>query len=422
MSFPREAESKGGTFSSSFSRCSEQLPQAEQGKVRSVRIGLVLEYATLNGGEHSLLATVSALQSDESARTVPHQFAFLAPATGPLAEELRRRNWSHTPLSLRTDQGSRISTETWQRQLLDFIQHQQVDLLHANSLTMGRLLGEVAHALPVPTTAHLRDIMKLSRAAIQHLNRHQRLIAVSHATRAFHLAQGLIPAQTITLYNGVDLNLFQPRAKTGWLKQALGLPAEALLAVTIGQICLRKGQRVLADAAVLNRDHLPQLHYLIIGQRHSTKQESQEYEEAIPQTFQAAGIGEWLHRWDSRSDIAAILNEADLLIHPALQEPLGRVLLEAAASGTPIVATDVGGTSEILTHQHSAWLVPAHDPEALADGMRTLAENSHLCRQFGKAAFEDVAQRFNIRNTAGRLVDTWEEVFNAHAHRRGSDS
>ena len=141
------------------------------------------------------------------------------------------------------------------------------------------------------------------------------------------------------MYNGVDVERFRPRAATGKLKTQLALPENCFLSATIGQIGLRKGQDVLAEAAALAAARMPHAHFLLVGQRHSSKAESIDFERNVTRTFYQAGLRDRLHLLGYRDDIDRLMNEIDLLVHPAHQEPLGRVLLEAAASEVPIVAT-----------------------------------------------------------------------------------
>lgn len=367
-----------------------------------MNIGLLFEYTSLNGGECSMLAVLD--------RLIPQGLRVIAfaPQDGPLIERLNECCIAHVPMVWRTGDGSRRPPEVLGRELARQVEKRDLDLLHANSLAMGRILGVVASQVPCPTTAHLRDIMRLSRAAVADLNRHTRLFAVSRVTETFHVAQGVDADRIVTLYNGIDTDEFAPRPKTGWLHRELGLPADHLLAGTIGQICLRKGHNHLAQAAVLLKDRFPHLHFLVIGQRHSIHPETVQFDEQVTSTFADAGMADRLHRLGIRDDIPALLNELDLLIHPALQEPLGRVLLEAAGSGTPIVATNVGGTEEILEHNHSAWLVSPGSPASLAEGMTRLLMDASLCQKLATAARETILQRFGIESHSQRQQAAWE--------------
>jgi glycosyltransferase involved in cell wall biosynthesis len=115
-----------------------------------------------------------------------------------------------------------------------------------------------------------------------------------------------------------------------------------------------------------------------------------------------------LHCLGFRDDIPVLLNEIDLLVHTARQEPLGRVLLEAAACGRPIIATKVGGTPEILAHDASALLVPPDDPDALTAAMQQMLDDPDLRTRLGNEARRTVAEPFNLRQSAANLHAFWE--------------
>ncbi|MEX1095172.1 MAG: glycosyltransferase family 4 protein [Planctomycetales bacterium] len=387
-----------------------------------MRIALLFEFGTLLGGERSMLAAIDEI----TGRTF--EVLALAPPGGPLAVALRERGIEHVPFPFRDDTGKRLPLDDLRAELIALVARLRPDVLHANSLATGRLSGAVAPDLRCACVAHLRDISRHSAAALRDLAQNHLMLAVSRATRTFHIAQGLPADRIRVLYNGVDCETFQPRPPTGALRRELGLPADAFLILNVGQIGLRKGQDVLAAAAgnaeigvrnaesadesALPTPHsaLRPRHYLIVGERYSAKRESIEFERSIAHTFEAAGIGDRLHRLGYRDDVPRLMNEADLLVHAAHQEPLGRVLLEAAASGLPIVATDVGGTREILTDGESARLVPPGDPAALAQAIAELHADRALRAQFATAARQRILDRFTIQRSATALAAVWQEL------------
>lgn len=370
---------------------------------RRRKIALVFEFATLNGGERSMLAALDGLRDE-------FEFYAVAPDAGKLADELQARSIRLVPLQLTNVSGARLPRSETCRLLVDAIARCRPDVVHANSLAMGRLTGAVADRVKVPTVAHLRDILKLSRSAISDLNSNRLLLAVSQATQAFHVAQGLDADRVRVIHNGVDCRQFQPRHRSGSLHRELDLSEDCFLAATIGQIGLRKGHDILAAAAALLVDRAPNLHFVIVGERHSAKAESVDFEREVKTRFRDAGLASRVHWLGYRDDVPSLLDEVDLLIHPSHQEPLGRVLLEAAAAGTAIVATDVGGTAEILTDGESARLVPPADPIALADAVYALYGDADLRSRFAFAARQRVEEKFNIERTAPELAVVWREV------------
>jgi glycosyltransferase involved in cell wall biosynthesis len=288
--------------------------------------------------------------------------------------------------------------------LADVLRHRRPALLHANSLSMGRLSGPVAADVGLPSIAHLRDIIGLSAQAIGDLNCHRRLLAVSEATRDFHLSQGLDGEKTHVLYNGVDLDQFCPRPPTGYLHRELGLPADVQLVGNIGQLGLRKGQDVLLRAAGLIAERVPDSHFLIIGERNSDKDESRQFEQSLRDSACGALAGR-VHFLGRRSDVPLLLNELTLLVHTARQEPLGRVLLEAAAVGRAVVATDVGGTREIFpVESGAARLVTANDADGLASTLLEVLENRELRGGLAVAARRRAEEQFDVRQAADGLM------------------
>jgi len=366
------------------------------------KILLFFEYGTLNGGEFSLLAVLEALGSET------FEFVAAVPSTGRLTTRLGHLGIRTVPLRLRTPQGKKLSIAQVSSHLESLIKRISPDLVHANSLSMGRMLGRVAPQLSIPCTAHLRDIIRLSKAAVADLNQNTGLVAVSQATRAFHLEQGLQPHKLQVIHNGVDTSVFRPRRPTGTLRQDLGLSDRAILIANIGQICLRKGQTLLAQAAVSLAEAFPKAYYLFVGKRYSQKQESVAYEDEIKGVFRKGGIEHRLFSLGFRDDIPGLLNQIDLLVHTAHQEPLGRVLLEAAACGRAMVATEVGGTTEILTDRESALLVPPNNVDALAGAMRELLQDCALRHRLGRQARQQVIENFPLRTAAKRMRAFWE--------------
>ena len=248
----------------------------------------------------------------------------MAPPDSLLSAALIEWGVKVLPLVTIDAQGRRLAQTDVRQQIKSAIATVQPDLVHANSLAMGRLAGPVTAAARIPSIAHIRDIVGLSAQAITDLNEQTRLLAVSHATRDFHIAQGIAKETIFTLYNGVDLDRFSPRPAHGWLHAELGLAPHAVLLGTIGQIVLRKGHDVLAEAASLVAERMPDVHFVIVGNRYSQKLEAREHEAAVRRRFAEEALAGRGHFLEFRTDVPELLNELTLLVHPARQEPLGQ--------------------------------------------------------------------------------------------------
>lgn len=368
------------------------------------RVLVLCEYPTLNGGERSLLAAVPALA------TAGFEICVACPPMGPLSASAASAGAVAVDWDPSAQSGAN-SLDDRRRHLQGVLRRVKADLLHANSTSMSRLSGPVAQALRLTSLGHLREMVGLSAAAIADLHGHASLLAVSHATRTFHIAQGLEASRVQVLYNGVSLEEFRPRPATGWLHSQLGIPPGSPLVGTIGQLVQRKGVDLFLMAAGQLTGEYGSAHFIVAGERFSVKPEAAEYERHLHELANASGLKGRVHFLGNVESVPSLLAELTLLVHPARQEPLGRVLLEAAACGVPIVATHVGGTEEVFAGaDETALLTPPQDAGALAAGMQALLSDEPRRKKLGSAARLRVAEAFDIRLRAKDLADVYAEV------------
>jgi glycosyltransferase involved in cell wall biosynthesis len=366
-------------------------------------VAILCEYSTLSGGERSMLATLPGL------RDRGFQMTVFAPP-GPSSDAVQRLGVEHEPIGLTSLSGKRLELTDARGALRAALRRRPPDLLHANSLAMGRIAGPVARDLALPSLSHLRDIVGVSKTAACDLNCHARLLAVSNAARRFHLAQGIDADKTHILFNGVDLEQFRLRPSAGYLHRELSLPDDAVLVGSIGQISLRKGFDIFVGACEHLAPRFPAAHFLIAGTRFSAKDESIALDRALHDVAGGSLAGR-LHLLGERGDVDRLVNELTVLVHTSRQEPLGRVLLEAAASGLPIVATDVGGTAEIFPPESKgAILVPPDDAQSVATAVADLLSHGDLRRQLGAAARRRAETAFDIRDASAALTRHYDEV------------
>jgi len=110
-----------------------------------------------------------------------------------------------------------------------------------------------------------------------------------------------------------------------------------------------------------------------------------------------------------REDVPAIMRGIDLFVLTSHNEGLGMVLIEAMASGRPIVATDVGGVSDVVLDGVTGILVPSEEPDKIAAGIKKVLSSPELSERFGAAAKER-AQLFDIENTVKETINLYKEI------------
>jgi glycosyltransferase involved in cell wall biosynthesis len=119
------------------------------------------------------------------------------------------------------------------------------------------------------------------------------------------------------------------------------------------------------------------------------------------------GVVEW---WEHRDEMSQTLASATIVVLPSYREGLPKVLLEAAACGKPLIATDVPGCREIVTHGVNGLLVPARDSAALAVAIDRLLRDSSRRAVMGVAGREAVTRMFSVEKIAGQFVDLYREL------------
>lgn len=221
--------------------------------------------------------------------------------------------------------------------------------------------------LPCVVKVHGSDLNVLANYALRRrqiswaLRQASGVIAVSRALADKAVALGAVPATTEVIYNGVDHTLFAPGSREE-ARQRLGLSTDGSLLLYVGNLKTTKGCLDLIDAfpAVLQRHPQAQLTYVGSG---ACRAELQQRAAA--------------HACDGRVHLQGVVahdqlgdwfRAADVLCLPSYNEGVPNVVLEAMASGTPVVATRVGGIPEVVP-DYAGMLVPPRDVAVLADAL-----------------------------------------------------
>jgi glycosyltransferase involved in cell wall biosynthesis len=364
------------------------------------RVLVLGEFPECNGGENSLMAIVPALQSRG------WHFELLGPI-GMFAERMKSLGCFHLPIEWHRDGVSQPLDER-RRLLAASIEIASPNIVHANSLSMARVAGPVCLELGIPSVGYLRDIVGVSRQVARDVSSHTRLLAVSNATRQFHVRQGVAAEKTVVIYNGIAVTDSNDNIGDNI---GDGNSTSQFVIGGVGQIGLRKGWDRLVVAARLVAGQWPEARWVVAGTRHSAKAETVEWEREI-RRLSATDTVKDRFQWLGRvHDIDSFYRKLDLLVHPAQQEPLGRALLEAAAHGLPIIATDVGGTREIFPPaSHSAIICPADDARSLADAMLRVRDNRDAAAKMGQRAKERIESVFSVSRCAEQVDKVYRQL------------
>ena len=251
---------------------------------------------------------------------------------------------------------------------------------------------------------HLHSSHTFDRRA-PFLGRHvNAFIAVSTFVRDWWVAQGLASERIHVVANGVDLADY-PRADTTSRRAArrqLGLPLDAFVALFLGRLVPEKGLEVLLEAWK-QLGLAPDVgRLLVVGSAPSAS-----YESRLRATAPTQGC-DFL---PMRRDVLTPLHAADVLVVPSIwEEPFGRVVIEAMATGCPVVASHAGGMPEIFTDRFVAMLVERGNAQALANRLRSLIGWRDEDPGLSDACTTHIRENFSLTGTVNLLEGVLEEV------------
>jgi glycosyltransferase involved in cell wall biosynthesis len=245
------------------------------------------------------------------------------------------------------------------------------DVIHSNSLHSW--YGWAAAAwLRRPHVWHAREIVTQSSRALRLERGLARRFAVRVIAISAAVAAQLDPRNVVVLFDEPDPAEFHP-GRAGQFRVQVGIPDDVPLVGTAGRIDTWKGIDVLLDAVPSMQAVRPDLQVVIAG---SLVQNKEAYSDRLAARAATMPGVHWL---GPRTDMADLMADLDIFVLPSTQpEPFGLVLVEALASGVPVVATAAGGPVEILGEVESAAgrLVPPGDAAALAAAVRDLLGDS----------------------------------------------
>jgi D-inositol-3-phosphate glycosyltransferase len=261
------------------------------------------------------------------------------------------------------------------------------------SMLSGRPYVVVAHGLDVTSVQGPGLLARMSLAATR---RASLVVAVSRALEARIRSELDLPASvpTVVINMGVDRSVFTPAAGEG-ARADLGWPDGAKVALFAGNLIERKGVDVLVAA-------FADLHARGLCDRLAIAGDGPQRELLYAQAA-ALGVGEAVEFLGAveAATLAQLMRSADVFVLPSRDEPLGVVLLEAMACGTPVVASRVGGIPEIVTDGCGVLVEPG-DASALAAGMEAVL--SHGKDEYASAVLGAAAAN-DVNANAARLLD-----------------
>ncbi len=384
----------------------------------SIRALYLNHTGQMGGGEHSLMLLLKGLPED----VLP----VLACPEGPLADAGRGADVPRVPV--RGTAGSLklhpVYTPAAVRDLLHAAlevrragDELSIDLVHANSIRAGLVAALARRLGGPPVVAHVRDVLPagaISTMTSRLLGASADVVVANSEYTRWHLPLDAGAARTEVIHNPVDLDRFDPGLVDPLaLRGELGLGAGARLLSVVAQITPWKGQdtAIRALAGLRRRGH--DSHLALVGSakfvNKATRFDNEEYLRQLHELVSSLDLQPHVSFLGERDDVPAVMAATDVLLMPSWQEPFGRAVIEAMAMGTAVLATDVGGTAEIVSDGVDGLLVAPDQPDRWVEALAgLLADPERLDRLAG--AGHERARDFSVPNHIVAMLEIYAAV------------
>ncbi len=239
-----------------------------------------------------------------------------------------------------------------------------------------------------------------------------RMIHVSRSERLEGIGLGIIAEErAIVVENGVDPRPYEEAAlHRAVVRKELSIAEDALLVGAVGLLNEAKGHDYLVAAMERVRAVLPHAQCVIVGEGALRP----SLEDKIARMSPPGGV----RLLGYRRDVPRVLAALDVFAMPSLWEGMPYGVLEAMASGLPVIASDVNGCRDLVADEVTGLLIPARDSMALANGLLRLLRDEPLRARLGAAGRKLVATRYSLET----MIDHYAELFRSLCRRTGTTS
>jgi len=340
----------------------------------------------IGGAENIILALIKGLNRNKYSVGL-----LILSGTGPLIGEAKKLGIEVTALRMK----SKFDIISLLK-IFPYLRKKKIDILHTHlyhSNIIGALVKKwkripiflyTSHGLPIEKNSPLSLCNNLIMRKANH-----KIIAVSSDVKRKLINYGKVkPEKIILIHNGIDVSKFFSSEK-----------GKDILIGTIANLRLVKGHQYLLKAIPTVLEGIPSTKFLIVGQG-PLRKDLEQLAKRLKITKNVIFTG-------YQKNIAEILAKLTLFVLPSIREPLGICLLEAMATGLPVVATNIGGIPEVVKDRETGLLVPPKNPEILAHAILTLLQNREKAKNMAIAGRRRVEEKFNLKI----MVRKTEEVY-----------
>lgn len=285
--------------------------------------------------------------------------------------------------------------------LAAFVRARDIEIVHAHAARdyhLAALAVRMASQSRLVLTRHVLFPLRAINKPL--LKGADRVIAVSQAVAESLRRDGVIESSKITVvHNGIDIDRFDGSVAAA--------DDSRFLVGTVGHLAPIKGHDVFVRAAALISARHPDVRFIVVGE---DKSPEMVHRKSLESLVKELGVSRIVTMPGWKDDMPAVLSSLSLFVSAARSEPFGLAIVEAMAAGLPIVATSSEGALEIIEDGVSGKLVPADNPEALAEAIEDLLANPRERSLLGRNAQLAARERYSLQRMALDTERVYREV------------
>ncbi len=308
--------------------------------------------------------------------------------------------------------------------LREIINENNIDIVHSQGPRADfytRLAAKSTKALIVSTVAtpvedfDVNLFKKLGYILLDRFTERyvDRFIVVSEALKRRLIdTHKISPDRVSVIYNGVEIDEYDFTNASIKIREEFGVKEGMLLAGTAGRLVYQKGLPFFIRAVKYIKDKDPEISknikYIIVGEGALRK--------VLEKLADDLGVSENIIFTGFRTDVKNILSAMDIFVLSSVHEGQPLVILEAMASGKPIVSTDIEGINETIDNGLTGILVSPYDHCALAEGLLNLIKDKEKAQSLASAARKAVQEKFDIKDKIKRHEDLYEQLLSGKSN------
>ncbi|MFH1395273.1 MAG: glycosyltransferase family 4 protein [Candidatus Omnitrophota bacterium] len=217
--------------------------------------------------------------------------------------------------------------------------------------------------------------------------------------------------KVLWISNGVDIETFTVSSANDDLKRSFGINKDDLVVGFVGRIVKEKGIEELVSAVYEVKKDIPNVKLLIAGDTLCSDRDTKT-KKSIEKFIQLKGLENSIIFAGLKDNMPEIYGVMDVFVLPSYREGMPRSIIEAMASGKPVVATDIRGAREEVVKGITGELVPVKDVSALAAAVKLILRNNDLAVKMGHAARERAVNMFDENMVLKKESETYKKLIN----------